>query len=84
MQLQQGLQGRNFRNSRVPEFEINLKKGGGSDGRNVVKKNNLDEEVSPKSIINENTSSRKYRQLLDIVWWVGKIVGFMPFPSLLQ
>ena len=27
-------------------------------------KNNLDEEVSPKSIINENTSSQKYRQLL--------------------
>ena len=25
-------------------------------------KNNLDEEVSPKSIINENTSSQKYRQ----------------------
>ena len=32
-------------------------------------KNNLDEEVSPKSIINENTSSQKYRQLLWLNLW---------------
>ena len=41
-------------------------------------KNNLDEEVSPKSIINENTSSQKYRQLLPslfiVILYIAKYI----------
>ena len=42
-------------------------------------KNNLDEEVSPKSIINENTSSQKYRQLPSIVGLFVCWLSFMAY-----
>ena len=53
--------GSKFQNSRVRDKP--------EEGRSIrrpkrCEKNNLDEEVSPKSIINENTSSQKYTQLL--------------------